>query len=384
MEIPPYIHVDSGAAWERCLETLRREPRIAVDLESNSLYAYRESVCLLQCSTASQDFIIDPLAGFGLDGFGAILAAPGIEKIFHAGEYDLILFKRQFDWVCVNYFDTMWAARVLGYQQMGLANFIEEFFGLRLSKRLQKSNWCQRPLTPQQLSYAQTDTHFLLRLRDIFDERLREAERLEEALEILEEQSRITVPNTDFEPNQYWAVKGARDLSPRDRAALRGLFVYRDSVARRLDRPPFKVMSNAALLELAHVKPRKLADLAAVQHLSSLQVKRMGPEILGVIKEALQGPAAGPRARRTPLPDAVVQRHDQLKEWRKRQAESRGVAPDVILHKDTLWGIAHANPSTIEELSGVDGIGPWRIRAYGERILTVLNHRTNHRIADTK
>src|SRR5690606_37421522 len=131
------------------------------------------------------------------------------------------------------------------------------------------------------------------------------------------------VPNTDFDPEQYWGLKGVRELSSRDRAVLRALYVYRDSVAKRHDRPPFKIMSNAAMVEMAIAKPRKLADFAKLQHFSALQVKRMGAEVLGVIKEALQGPAAAPRARRTPLPDAVVQRHDRLKDWRKRHAEKR-------------------------------------------------------------
>ncbi len=374
MGFPPYLHVATRNAWEECLAALRREPRIAVDLESNSLYAYRESVCLVQISTPHQDYIVDPIAGFGLDGFDEILANPDIEKIFHAGEYDLILFKRQFGWDAFNYFDTMWAARILGYQQMGLANFIEEFFGLVLSKRLQKSNWCQRPLTPQQLAYAQADTHFLLRLRDIFQDRLLEAGRLEEALEIMEEQSRINVPDTSFDPDDYWNVKGSRDLSPRERAVLRALYVYRDLVAKRLDRPPFKVLANPALIELAQRQPRKLVDLATIQHLGDLQIRRMGAEILGVIKDALQGPTATPRERRIPLPDIIVQRHDRLKEWRKYYAEKRGVAPDVVLHKDTLWRIAHANPATVDDLATVPGVGPWRLQEYAPEILRLLGH----------
>jgi ribonuclease D len=372
MDLPPYIFVDTPDAWESCLQALSRESRIAVDLESNSLYAYRESICLLQCSTPLQDYIVDPLAGFGLEGFEAILADPAVEKTFHAGEYDLILLTRQFGWQTANYFDTMWAARILGYQQMGLANFIEEFFDLRLSKRLQKSNWCRRPLTAQQLRYAQADTHFLLRLRDIFHARLEQAGRLDEALEIFAEQSDVTIPDTAFDAEGYWTVKGARELTPRERAVLRALYVYRDKLAHRLDRPPFKVMGNAALVELAQRKPRRMRDLAGMQHLSELQVTRMGAEILGVIKEALAGPAASPRARKQAPPDAVLQRHERLKEWRKRHAEKRGVAPDVVLHKDTLWTIAYANPQDISALAALDGIGPWRLRAYGVEILTLL------------
>ena len=83
-------------------------------------------------------------------------------QVFHAAEYDLILLRRDYDWHLHNLFDTMWAARILGYKQFGLAGMLEGAFGLRLSKRFQKANWCHRPLSAGELAYAQKDTHYLL------------------------------------------------------------------------------------------------------------------------------------------------------------------------------------------------------------------------------
>jgi len=39
-----------------------KEPVLAIDTESNSLFAYRERVCLVQISTPTTDYLIDPLA----------------------------------------------------------------------------------------------------------------------------------------------------------------------------------------------------------------------------------------------------------------------------------------------------------------------------------
>ncbi|MCA9975364.1 MAG: hypothetical protein KC413_06425, partial [Anaerolineales bacterium] len=116
--LPPYQLVASPKQWQSCLTQLRQENRLGLDLEANSLYAYHESVCLIQISTRDQDFIIDPLHIPDLSGLGEIIANSNVEKVFHAAEYDLILMKRHYGWELHNLFDTMWAVRILGHKQM--------------------------------------------------------------------------------------------------------------------------------------------------------------------------------------------------------------------------------------------------------------------------
>ena len=173
--MPPRTLVQDEATWQACLETLHGQPRLAIDLEANSLHAYREEICLVQISVPGHDYIVDPLADISFEALRPLLAAPEVEKVFHASEYDLILLKRMKDWDLVNLFDTMWAGRVLGYQQMGLAWFLNNFYDVSMSKKYQKLDWKRRPLEENALLYAQTDTHYLLRLRDQLEEELREA-----------------------------------------------------------------------------------------------------------------------------------------------------------------------------------------------------------------
>ncbi len=145
---------------------LIRERTIAVDTESNSLYAYQEQVCLVQFSAGSADFLVDGVAGLDLTLLGGLFADPGIEKIFHAAEYDIICLKRDYGFHFSNVFDTMHAARILGMEKLSLANLLEEFFGLQLTKRFQKADWGKRPLPAAMREYARTDTRYLIPLRE--------------------------------------------------------------------------------------------------------------------------------------------------------------------------------------------------------------------------
>jgi ribonuclease D len=370
--LPPFTLVDNADAWADCIARMAAEPRVAVDVESNSLYAYRESVCLIQFSIPGHDYIVDPLAGFALDGLGELLKDPKVEKVLHASEYDLILFKRLYDWDIVHLFDTMWAARVLGYKRMGLAGFLSDFFEVDQRKRFQKANWAKRPLTADQLAYARIDTHYLLALRDIFEAELREAGKWDEAREIFGEIVRVRVPERMFDPEMFWSVRGTRDLGPREQAVMRELFIMRDMEAARRDLPPFKVLNNEGLIALAKAQPTSLAELDRVHGVSSRLRDRLSRLILDAVKRGKDAPLPRPRRRQNQHSQEAADRYDKLQDWRKRVARERDVESDVVLNRDAMWAIADANPSNLEALSQCGDIGPHRLAQYGEDILRVL------------
>ena len=143
--IDPIMIAQPESLW-RLANKLSAESLLAVDTESNSLYAYREQVCLIQFSTNEQDYLIDPLVLDDLSPLAQLFANPGIEKIFHAAEYDLICLKRDFGFTVNNIFDTMMAARVLGRNAVGLATILEVEFNVHVDKRCQRADWGQRPL----------------------------------------------------------------------------------------------------------------------------------------------------------------------------------------------------------------------------------------------
>ena len=164
--LPAPIVVTHEDTLARMVERLSREPRVAVDTESNSLYAYREQVCLIQFSVPGADYLVDPLAVENLTRLGPLFADGGMEKVFHAAEYDVVCLKRDFNFEFNNLFDTMVAARILGREEVGLGALLEHEFGVKLDKRFQRANWGERPLKGELLAYARLDTHYLLELRD--------------------------------------------------------------------------------------------------------------------------------------------------------------------------------------------------------------------------
>lgn len=339
------------------------------------MFAYGERACLIQVSTATQDIIIDPLADLDLLELGRLISEPSVEKVLHAAEYDLILLRRDYGWHLHNLFDTMWAARILGYAQIGLASLLERFFGVSLSKRYQKADWCRRPLSADELAYAQKDTHYLLALRDRLAAELHEHGHDEEAEEIFREQTRVRLPDNGFDPDGFWYLNGVFDMSSRGQAALRGLYLFRDREARRRDVPHFKVMSDKTLLEIASALPDGWDALDTLHTLSPGQRARYGRRILELVAQSSDAAPPQPPQRAPRPPDAVLNRYERLHTWRKHRAQRRGVESDVIMSREALWAIAQANPHTVDDLIALNVLGPWRLRTYGEEVLHLLHRR---------
>ena len=372
MNLPPYRFITTALGWQDCLSQLQAEPRIAIDLEANSMYAYRERVCLIQISIPSQDFIVDPLKHLSLGGLGKLIHDPSIEKIFHACEYDLILLKREYEWELNNLFDTMWAARILGYQKFGLANILKQVFGAKLNKKYQKSNWCARPLSSAQLNYAQLDTHYLIRLRDHLATELAQQGREAEAAAIFEQQTQVSLSDNGFDPNKFWSITGAYDLTRQQQAVLKALFIFRDEEAQRRDQPLFKVLGDRTLLDLAKACPSHYSELNEIHGMSHRQIRRYGKLLLRVIEQGQKSPVPAYPKRGTRPSEQVVTRYEKLHTWRKLRARKRGVESDVIMSREALNEIAAANPQTLADFALIESLSDWHCQTYGNAILEVL------------
>lgn len=373
MNLPSYHFIKEQNSWQQCVAALQQQPRLAIDLEANSLYAYQEQVCLIQITTPAQDYIIDPLAGLDLAPFGAVLEDPAIEKIFHAAEYDLLLVKKEFGWTLQNLFDTMWAARILGYRRVGLANMLEERYGVQLNKKYQKANWCRRPLSNSQLTYAQMDTHYLHQLRDDLEAELEASGRTAEAQEIFQEQTLVEPGVKEFDPDSFWYINGVQNLDDHQKAILKALNIFRDEEAQRQNRPHFKIFGEKTMMQLAQKVPETPRQMEAIHGMTLGQIKRYGQQILRIIREN-KNASAPPRPVRNYYrpPEAVSNSYDRLHNWRKDRARARGVESDVILSRQKLWDLARANPRTMAELKETAVLGPWQFQNYGPEILDIL------------
>ena len=276
--------VADAARLSILVEAVRAEPVVALDTESNSFHVYRERVCLLQISTRSADYIVDPLA-VDPAPLGEVLC-DGRETVLHGADYDVRCLSREYGWRLPRLFDTMVAARRLGRRGLGLSALVEAQFGVRLSKAFQRSDWGQRPLTAAQLAYASLDTHYLLALRDLLANELEAGGVAHEARREFDRIAAVVPRERVFDPEGYRRMRGARELDPAGRAVLRALWVAREARAQSLDRPPFKVLGEDAMIAIARRLPQDAEELSRIPGVTPSVLRRLGDDILAALRAA--------------------------------------------------------------------------------------------------
>jgi len=370
--IAPPVWVNTDQLMRGMLTDIQSHTRISVDTESNSLHAYRERVCLIQISTPGCDYLIDPLTQAlpDLKPLGPIFGNPQIEKIFHAAEYDLICLRRDFGFEFATIFDTMQAARILGYAFVGLDALLAEKFQVRMDKRHQKADWGARPLSPAQIDYARLDTHYLFGLRDLLETELRERDRLELARDDFARACRLDEPREKLNGSSWKKFSGRKDVSLRELTILAELCHRRDAIAEKLDRPPFKVIDDNLLLAIARNSPEQEIDLAGIG-LSPRQIRLWGGEIIEAFRRGAEAPLMKRDQTKRPE-DALLKRLDKLKTWRKQVAQELKVESDIVLPKSYMTLFAETPPRSLHEVERVMADSPWRVKTYGSQILTLL------------
>ena len=363
---PPVRRVETPLALEEAIACWSQAPSLGVDTEANSFHAYRERLCLMQVADGTDDWLVDPIAlGGELRRIAPLFADPKIPKIFHAAEYDLMLLRKELGIKMRGLFDTQVAITLLKRKQTGLAAVLQEIYGLVVSKKEQRSDWGRRPLTPEQMDYARADVHFL---PDLHVRLARDLEAEGVARHAYHEFARlereVLIPRPP-DPLRWRKMKGARSLDPEGMARLEALFQWRENTAESRDVPPFRVLGNEALLELAARPPRDAKDLASVNGVGWNLARKIGPELMELFNAA-----RGRRVETEALPrlSSAERRRQQverdnleaLRMWRKERAIALDLPSERLLHRRQLEDIARALPRTSEELQRVLPLNEWQ------------------------
>jgi ribonuclease D len=350
---------------------------VAADTEAAGYHRYRDRVCLVQLSTRTETFVIDTLAVTDLSALASVLGTTETETVFHDADYDLRLLARDFGLRAGRLFDTKIAAQFLGEPAIGLGALVEKYLGVVLEKKHQRADWAQRPLPSDMLAYAAEDTRHLPRLRDVLSTELRALGR-----EAWAEEEFALMLDTRWadgvDPGAaFLKTKGARELGPRQLAALRALHTWRESTAEARDVAPFRVLSNEIILEIARALPRSPAELGAVKGMSASLLDRRGTELLSAVRSALQlsdrDLPSFPRGPRRPPPDnAFEQRMERLRVTRDQAADTLRLDRGFLMPRTQLEAIARLQPKNISELSAVPELRRWQIDVLGERLIATL------------
>ncbi len=376
-----YRFIDRVVEVEELASKLALEKVISVDTEADSFFHYFDKLCLVQVAAACGTFLIDPLSmpPRGLEPLAPVMANPAIRKIFHAAEYDLFVLHRHCGLTVRGLFDTMISAQMLGYPAVGLGALVERHFDVKLSKDQQRTDWSRRPLREVQLDYAASDVIYLVELAETLERELSEKRRLAWAKAEFAALEQRLWPEREFDQQGYLRIKGARKLSARGLAVLRELYFWRDKRAREADRPPFKVMGNGTLLDLAQTPPTSRRSLGTRRGITDLVQRRFGQELLDAIGRGTAGAEHPPLERKQPtgngrrrLDRRGESRLEELKRWRAGRASELGLDPGVFCPNASLEEIAAALPRNAEELRSLGAVKPWWAEQFGGEVLRVL------------
>lgn len=370
-----YQFIDTTEALVEFSRQAQQAGIIAVDIEGDSMFHYKEHVCLIQMLANSQTVVIDPLKIKDISPIKPLLENPEITKVIHGADYDVRSIYRDFGISIENLFDTQLASMYMGWTETSLEAVVGRHFGVELNKKYQKKNWSRRPLPEEMVAYAASDVAYLIPLSIYLCRELKKKGRLDWVTEECRLLSSVRPAQNNDGP-MFLKFKGAGRLEPRQLAILESLLQMRNAIARQKDRPLFKIISNAALKKIALTSPENLKHLKTANILSDKQLNMYGKAVIEAVRNAQSIPSSQlpiyPRRRSPRVPRQVPARVKILRAWRDKIANDLELNSALLLNRALIKAIAVEKPATLEALSKVEGIHQWQVDAFGDEIIKVF------------
>lgn len=146
---------------------------VAVDTETLGLNPHRDRLCLVQLSGGDGTahlVQLDP-ATYDAPRLKALLADPGVLKIFHFARFDLAVIAQYLGVSVAPVYCTKIVSKLVRTytDRHGLKDLVGELVGIELSKQQQSSDWGAPALSQQQLAYAASDVLHLHALKEKLD-----------------------------------------------------------------------------------------------------------------------------------------------------------------------------------------------------------------------
>jgi ribonuclease D len=360
---------------------------LAVDVEADGLFAHRPKPCTVQLAWREPSdagaprlvvAVIDALT-VPLGPLAPLLGPEGPTKVLHDLTFDARLLGEA-GAPLSRVRDTSVSARFLGHTSTGLASLLAAELGVSVDKRFQQHDWARRPLLPEQIRYLASDVVHLLELDQALATK---AAALDISDEIAEEcVYKLDIagrPPRDVRP-AYARIKGAGALDGVGRAVLRRLVEAREAVSARADVPPFKVIGNDVLLELARRRPTNAAGVAAVRGTNVGRAARHARAWLEAVTRGIEDGAIPEEDRVHFEPTRIDRtvaaarraREAQISAWRRREAAARGVDEQAVLPGHCAQALLEVLVAGGDEaalragIAAVPGLGARRLQRYAD------------------
>jgi ribonuclease D len=332
--------VTNTATLEQVVRDFSAAEAYSLDTEFHAEGRYYPRPALIQLAIPGQVAVIDATTvdPRRLEG---LFAGPGV-AVTHAGGPDIEIIDRVCGARPSRLFDTQIAAGFLGYSTAALATLVTAFLDRRLDKGQQMSDWFRRPLTQDQIAYAEADVAHLLELRATLTGRLAELGRLAWAIEECE---RLTRPRSPDDDTAWWRLKGSGRLSVLARGRAQELAAWRERAARTADRPPSSIVPDDVVVALAERPPRSPADIPGSRRFDPRRLP--DATVKDIIGAAARGAELAPDAIRQP-PDRLPAHFEGLAAligaWVAQQARDLSIDPALLATRRDVEAFLQSEP----------------------------------------
>ncbi|ASV75676.1 Ribonuclease D [Thermogutta terrifontis] len=268
---------------------LRERPRLALDTEFVAEDSYQPNLCLIQVAFDDELVVIDPFPLGSVRRFWEAIVEGNVEVVVHAGRVDLQFCYNAIGRFPDRVFDVQIAAGLTGLEYpAGLANILQKYLGISVTKHETRTDWRRRPLSDRQIEYALNDVRYLLPLRDRLEGELIRLNRLEWLKEEVQRQQQMAI---QAEGEERWRrLTGYGGVSRRELAILRELWHWREQEAARRNVPPRRVLRDDLLVELARRASGDPKRILAIRGMSHHAVRHLVPMISACIRQAIALP----------------------------------------------------------------------------------------------
>lgn len=364
----PAPPVTTSAELLHALDRLAEGGFVALDTEFMRESTYFPKLCLIQAATEAHCVIIDPLALADLQPLWNFLNDRRRIKVLHAARQDLEVMSVAMRDATLDgpIFDTQIAAALLGHPaQIGYGALVAERLGQTLDKGHTRTDWTRRPLSVEQLQYAEDDVRYLVPLYIDLRDALEQAGRTPWLYEDTSELEHPSLHRT--EPEAAWKrLKGLDRLRPEQRATAKLLAQWREEMAIQHDKPRGWIIADDTLRELAERLPAQLAELETIRNLPAGVVRRRGEELIALIERGRELGASEPQIAMPPRPEpqqlAMV---TKLMNFTRTQAEALKVSPELLATRRDVEQLVFSRRAD-RLASG------WRKEVIGDRLLAKI------------
>jgi ribonuclease D len=359
--------ITSTEALVAACERLARHPVITVDTEFLRETTYYPLLCVIQMASDEEAVVVDALAdGIDLKAFFSLMGNEQVLKVFHAARQDIEIVWHRANMLPHPVFDTQVAAMVLGYgDSIAYDALVEKITGHRPDKSHRFTDWSRRPLTKEQVVYAEADvTH----LRDVFKALDADLKKRGRSDWVSEEMEVLTSPRTyDNDPTRAWERLKTRVRKPKELGVLMEVAAWREREAQSRDVPRSRVLKDDAIGDIATHAPTSLDKLAHLRSIpKGFECSKWGADIVAAVERGLgRDPHSLPKLEKPRGNAAGSATVELLKVLLRMTSERHHVAAKVIATIDDLEQIAANDKADVAALHG------WRRELFGEAALAL-------------